>query len=194
MCRSSLDPLDWTFERGHRAGKKMIELDTETQCWIWQGHLHAGYGVMTYSSKEYPGISVGRRATDRITKAVSAERAGKVYGSWKAIMPHQFFYCLKYGNPPEGTELAHSCHRRSCCSPEHVRPKSHAENTEEKFLHPDDLPPWTSEGIEESLQCDLPVHKVAFDFCVPVYTVVTLLSRLKTGQLDLSLPWEQTPF
>lgn len=183
--RSSDNPLDWYFTVGHRAGKKMIEVDDEKGCWIWQGHSHGGYGVMTYDSKQYPDIEVGRKRND--------PKDGRRGSTWRAIMPHQFFYVRKYGNPPPDTQLAHTCHRRRCCNPDHVRPLSNLENQREKFLHPADLSKELRHEIEEDLRDDQPVHQVADRHCVPVYTVFTLLSTLKTGQGDLWLELNEEP-
>lgn len=185
MSRSSSNPLDWTFSVGHRKGKKMLLVDDEKGCWIWQGHVHGGYGVMTYNANTYPNIEVGRRKN-------GSSKQGR---GWRAIMPHQFFYVLKYGNPPEDTQLAHTCHRRSCCNPDHVRPLSHCDNNAEKYLHPSLLDRDIINAIEDDLRDDQPIHQVAFNHCVPIYTVIQILNQLKLGQGDLFwLVEEEVPF
>lgn len=76
-----------------------------TPCWIWQGTQRGGYGL-----KSNPAYS---RTTKNAPKMIGA---------------HVFYYEQKYGKVPTGKVLDHKCNYRICCNPDHVEPKTHAEN------------------------------------------------------------------
>jgi hypothetical protein len=77
----------------------------ETPCWIWQGTKRGGYGL-----KSNPAYS---RTTKNAPKMIGA---------------HVFYYEQKYGPAYPTDVLDHLCNVRACCNPEHLEPKSHAEN------------------------------------------------------------------
>lgn len=134
----------------------MVVEDPDTGCWLWQGTTSAGYGQLTYSRKRWPHLRIGRRKDHR--------------KGWRAIMAHQLFYFLKYGNPPDGTELGHKCNRRSCCNPDHVRPITAQQNAAEMYRMPRLSGP-EREAVEEAILEDKPLSQIAEYYCVSVWSV-----------------------
>lgn len=158
----------------------MILEDSETGCWIWQGMVNGGYGVLSYNRKLHPDIRIGRKGT------------GRPGSSWSAIMPHQYFYFLKYGNPPKDTELGHTCTRRSCCNPDHVRPITQTQNRAEMFQVPS-LSRTDREWIEEQLLDDKPTTWIADHFNISVWSVRKIATEMAWRiQKDLFDP--EVPF
>lgn len=77
---------------------------TET-CWNWNGgKTPGGYGKVTASSN---GM------------------AGQFY-------VHRLSYFLARGEDPEGRDIDHMCHNRSCVNPEHLRPVTTKQNMENR--------------------------------------------------------------
>ena len=64
---------------------------SECGCWLWTGALGNGYGR----------IGLGPRQT--------------------TINAHRVSYMLFVGEPPEGSEIDHLCHTRSCANPDHLQ-------------------------------------------------------------------------
>lgn len=179
MSRESPDPRDWTFSVGPRKGQKMIVEDLETKCWIWQGNTWGGYGVTVYNRRTHPDIRIGRKHRNN-------------GGNWSAIMPHQLFYYLRYGNPPKNTELGHTCQRRSCCNPDHVRPITQLQNIAEMYRMPA-LSAIDRAWIEEQLLDDKPSTWIADQFNISVWSVRKIASQLaQRDQLLLIDP--EVPF
>lgn len=162
MSRESLNPLEWTFGHGKRKGTPMILVIGE--CWIWQGPICHGYGVMSFNRRTHPGVTVGR---------VQQSRSG-----WSAIQTHQYFYVLKYGNPLKNTELGHTCSRRSCCNPDHVRPITKLQNAREMYLMPK-LPPEEWEWVEEMLLDDKPCGWIANELNVSVWSIRQVMQQMQ---------------
>lgn len=168
------DPLNWVFVKGKRKGQKAIVLggNPDDPCWLWQGSKKGGYGVTTVRAEDYPNLRIGRRT---------------VVDKRKAIMPHQLFYFIKYGNPPENTELGHTCSRRSCCNPEHVRPITKNQNAFEMFLMPE-LSVEERDGIIDLLLQDFPEKQIAEKLCVSVWSIRKISQSLTPiAQVELSL-------
>jgi hypothetical protein len=164
------DPLTWTFAHGKRKGRKMIEL-SENGCWLWQGIIYSGYGVMTFSRKKYPGVTIGRKAESR--------------SGWSAIQTHQFFYVLKYGNPPRNTELGHTCFRSSCCNPDHVRPITKLENKAEMYRMPA-LTTDEYDQVEEYLLDDKPTRWISNAMNISLWSVRRIAAEIhRRNQLDI---------
>lgn len=140
----------------------------EGDCWIYQGCTSSGYGVITYNPKDprFAGIKIGR-------KRGSSKKSDGSNGGWPAIMPHQLFYFLKYGNPPKETELAHRCHRRACCNPDHVRPVPKSVNIQEMYTYRVDRE--LRDAVLELLEQDYPTTKVADMMCMPRAVVRRIL-------------------
>lgn len=154
----------------------MIEV-TEEGCWIWRGYSCKGYGVLSYNPKDarFERIRIGRR------NKLGARR----------IMAHQLFYFLKYGNPPSNTELGHTCNRRSCCNPDHVRPVTSQQNASEMYRMPT-LSRNEREAIEEAILDDQPLRQIADYYCVSVWSVRKIASELDWRdqyKLDLEVPF-----
>ena len=80
-----------------------VEIDLDTECWIWQGSA---------DSKGYGKILVGSR----------------VDGSRRYPGTHLVVYEHLAGLVPDGQELDHLCRRRLCCNPDHLEPVSHTVN------------------------------------------------------------------
>lgn len=157
----------------------MILEDPETGCWIWQGRTWGGYGVTVYNRKTYPDIKIGRKHRNN-------------GGNWSAIMPHQLFYYLKHGNPPTGTELGHTCSRRSCCNPDHVRPITQLQNIAEMYMMPA-LSSIMKAQIEEWLLEDKPTTWISFEVGISVWSVRQIASQMAwRSQRDLFDP--EVPF
>jgi hypothetical protein len=173
------DPLNWVFVKGKRKGQPAIILggDENDPCWLWQGAKKGGYGVTTIRASDYPTLAIGRKG---------------VYCGRKAIMPHQLFYFLKFGNPPRNTELGHTCSRRSCCNPDHVRPITKRENAAEMYLMPDlSVEEW--DKVVELLLEDWPEKKIADKVCVSVWSIRKIAQSLTPiDQVELSL--DEVPF
>lgn len=81
-------------------------------CWDWRGKIHTeGYGVLNYRE--------GPRRLHRLAHRVSYE--------------------LFVGPIPAGMDVLHSCDRKVCVQPAHLRPGTQLENTREaveRGLHP----------------------------------------------------------
>jgi len=69
-------------------------------CWSWTGAISDGYGSFAEGSK------------GRCHKA------------------HRFAYEQLVGPIPDGMQLDHKCHNRSCVNPAHLRPVTHKQNME----------------------------------------------------------------
>lgn len=149
----------------------MVVEDPDTGCWLWQGNTSSGYGTITYPTKRWPGITVGRRKEHR--------------KGWRAIMTHQLFYCIKYGNPPVDTELGHTCNRRSCCNPDHVRPITAIQNAAEMYRMPA-LSPDERAAIIEEILSDRPLKQIADYYCVSVWSVRKLAREAVQISFDLN--------
>ena len=167
--RYGSSPLLWTFAAGKRRGQKMIELDTETDCWIWQGGQKNGYGVLAVPRADVRSMRQGSKHSTR--------------PGWWRTLTHQLFYFLRYGNPPRDTELGHTCHRRRCCNPKHVRPLSHQGNIQEMFFEPD-LPAETTAAIEEAIMDDQPLATIADRYCLSSWAVKRIAQRIPAARWD----------
>lgn len=181
MCGKRIGhPTAWEFSVGKRRGQKMIEVDAETGCWIWMGTRTGGYGQITYKVADYPGLKIGRRKDHRT--------------GWRAIMAHQLMYFIEFGNPPVGTELGHTCNRRSCCNPRHVRPITQVQNAVEMYRMPE-LSADTRAAIEEAIEDDLPHNKISDDFSISVWSVRKISNEIRwRAQYQLRLDSEPLPF
>lgn len=146
--------------------------------WIWQGVLSHGYGVITYPTKRFPHLKIGRRKDHR--------------PGWRAIMTHQLFYYMKYGNPPLDTELGHTCSRRSCCNPDHVRPITRQQNAWEMYQMPH-LSRDEREAIEEAIIDDQPLGQIADFYQISVWSVRKIASEI-VWRDQFHLPLEDVPF
>lgn len=174
MCREGDDPTKWVFSVGPRKGQKMIEI-SETGCWIWQGNKSSGYGVITYPTKRFPNIRIGRTKDHR--------------PGWRVAMTHQLFYYMKHGNPPVNTELGHipECSRRSCCHWDHVRPIPRLQNVAEMYLMPN-LSKQEQELVEEMLLDDQSSRKIADLLNISVWSVRKIAQQIAwRDQLVLTL-------
>lgn len=152
-------------------------LVTEGDHWIWQGNKQSGYGVITYPTKRFPKMKIGRRRDHR--------------KGWRVAMTHQLFYFMKYGNPPRDTELGHTCNRRSCCNPDHVRPITATQNIAEMYRMPD-LSRDERLAIEEAVADDQPLRQIADYYCVSVWSVRKIAKEM--NQIDLFDKCEDVPF
>lgn len=78
-----------------------VPLGHESECWLWAGPLHKGYG--------------------RFCLGVGNERR------WK--FAHRFVYESRVGAIPEGLTLDHLCRVPRCVNPAHLEPVTASENT-----------------------------------------------------------------
>ncbi|MFF1382803.1 HNH endonuclease signature motif containing protein [Arthrobacter sp. NPDC058288] len=68
----------------------------------------------------------------------TARRTKKGYGMWaigpasnnKAVMPHRYSYELHVGPIPDGMQVDHRCHNRTCVNPAHLRLATNKQNNE----------------------------------------------------------------
>lgn len=168
---------------GKRKGLPMIKVvesespEVEGPCWIWQGLTCSGYGVITYPTARFPGMTIGRRKDHR--------------KGWRVAATHQLFYFMKFGNPPKGTELGHTCNRRSCCSPLHVRPITAIQNAAEMYRMPA-LAPEEYELVEELLLQDMPTRQISDRLCISVWSIRQIAKKM--GQLVLDFSDTEVPF
>ena len=74
-------------------------------CWLWTGATNAnGYGVITAN------ISAGERSH----------------------LAHRVAYIIHVGPIPDGSDVDHRCHQRTCVNPDHLRACTRAENMENR--------------------------------------------------------------
>jgi hypothetical protein len=84
----------------------LIEVDTETGCWIWLGAQYKdGYG------------NVAKKNGDN---------------KWRSGLVHKHFYELYHG-PAGSLDVSHKCHRRLCIRPRHLKLKPHVQNMRDMF-------------------------------------------------------------
>lgn len=75
---------------------------TESGCWIWQGCLSHGYGMIKIPAETPSGATT--------------------------VGVHVLAWREKNGPVPAGLELDHVCRTRACCNPEHLEPVTRREN------------------------------------------------------------------
>ena len=75
--------------------------DPATGCWLWQGAISDGYGLVTCV----------------------------VDGKKKSFRVHRVSYEALVGPIPAGEDLDHTCRWRNCFNPAHLEPVTRAENT-----------------------------------------------------------------
>lgn len=79
------------------------KVDKQEECWPWTGkHSTGGYGVFHV----------------------------KVSGRWTWRQAHRLTYEQLVGAIPDGKQLDHICHNRSCVNPDHLRPVTQKQNME----------------------------------------------------------------
>lgn len=77
-----------------------LQIGSPDDCWVWSGRLNEkGYGRCSRGP--------GRTFSDRA---------------------HRRMYEMAFGPVPEGLEVDHLCHVRSCCNPWHLEAVTHEEN------------------------------------------------------------------
>ncbi len=79
-----------------------IRICEKTECWIWLGFIHDGYGYMSRGTKV--GLSIKSAIV-----------------SW----------ILFHGPVPNGLHILHKCphgHNKACVNPEHLKPGTRSEN------------------------------------------------------------------
>lgn len=85
--------------------KRVDKTSDPSGCWLWTGgKFNTGYGVLVRKNKQ--------------------------------LLSHRVAYILSGHKIPEGLHLAHSEHcvgKKHCCNPEHLTPKTVAENMADKI-------------------------------------------------------------
>lgn len=90
-----------------------IEIDPTTGCWVWQGYVRSGYGIIGVTEGGIPSVRTA----------------------------HRIAYERLVGPVPEGLDLDHLCHTRDllcpggiacphrrCVNPDHLEPVTRREN------------------------------------------------------------------
>lgn len=169
------NPLEWKFSRGPLKDQSMLKIDPDSGCWIWQGGKNRGYGKIQIMARLFPGIRLGCKSKDR--------------DGWLFLWIHQLTYFMKYGNPPRGKELDHTCLRRCCANPDHVEAKTPAENRAMRFMMPE-LTDSELDAITEKLLEKYPNNWIASNFGVSVWVVRRIAERMKVQtELPLEVPF-----
>lgn len=130
---------------------RLLDVDPLTGCWIWLGHQVQGYGVINARLPD---------DTRRIHR--TAQR---------------YFYLLYRSDPGPNKDIAHRCHRRSCCNPRHLRPATRLSNVGDWFVDQK----FTDEQVNQVakyMALDLPVSVIADLMCAPRPYITRLVSRI----------------
>lgn len=116
---------------------------------------------------------------------------GRVRNGPISELAHRCFYKLKYGRIKRGKELDHTCRRRSCCNPDHMREVTREQNLAELFNEP----VFSEEQIAlitEAILDDVPLGQIAYDLGVSKWSIVKISKMIvQKEQLSLTI---NTPF
>src|SRR3954469_22295529 len=137
-----------------RDGRPMVQVDDETDCWIWLGARSKGYGK----------VSRGGRSS---------------------VQAHKWLYESIFGPVRPDYDLGHTCHRRSCVNPSHVRPITKLANKREQCSIPV-LSGAVRTQIEEWLLEDFTNSFIAAKVGISIYAV-RRIAREVTFKNQLSL-------
>jgi hypothetical protein len=153
----NINPADLLF----KDGRAQVEVDHETDCWIWQGYKCRGYGRV--------------RSGDR-----------------PSVQAHRVLWEMEFGPIPKGMELGHTCHRRSCVSPLHVRPITKEQNGTERYEIPT-LGKETVAAIEEDLKDDKPHGWIQDKYGISRWSIRRLAERM-IWRDQFTFELEEVPF
>lgn len=130
--------------------KGLLDVDPVTGCWIFLGHQVQGYGIICRKNKR---------------------------GRWGSCTAQKYFYELYRHEVPSNLDVAHECHRRSCCNPKHMKVRTRLDNVAEWFVDQCFTPAQKAE-VERLMALDLPVSVIAHRMCAPRPYITRLIREL----------------
>jgi hypothetical protein len=116
---------------------------------------------------------------------------GRLWNGKFSGQAHRVLWVRCNGRVPRGMDLGHTCTRRSCCNPAHVRPITKQKNDAERFVMPA-LGEETLAEIYEAFDDDKPNLWIAYEFGISVWAVRRLASAHAWRNqltLDLGVPF-----
>lgn len=151
-----------TRKRGfkHFVQKGKLDVDPVTGCWIWLGYTKDGYGII--------------------------KRSGAKRSSTTA---QHYFFELYRGPVPPGHDVAHRCHRRSCCRPHHTFAATRLENVREWFID-QKFNAEQREAVARMMAADLPLSVIADRMCAPRPYIKRLVKQLDWEKYQTSFSFE----
>lgn len=107
VALTKLDLTDTQISKIKEKIQLRSSIDEQTGCWVWEGALTRGYGMM--------GVPLTRKTRNA----------------------HVLSYLAWYGFPGEGLTLDHEvCDRTNCVNPDHLVPKPTWDNTKRSDSNP----------------------------------------------------------
>lgn len=113
------------------------------------------------------------------------------HGKRGSVQAHRVLWARAYGPIPIGYDLGHTCSRRSCVNPDHVRPVTKQINDAERYEMPK-LSRQDREAIEEMLLEDRPNGDVSERFGISIWSVRRIAEQVAWRDqftLDLDIPF-----
>jgi hypothetical protein len=138
--------------------KGLLDVDPVTKCWIWLGYQCDGYGIVRRWGN-------GKRGSSTTVQ--------------------KWFYELYRGPVPPKMDVAHQCHRRSCCNPHHLRLATRLDNCADWFVDFGFSEEQKAE-VARLLALDLTVSVIADRMCVPRPYIHRLARQLDWHKLQTS--------
>ena len=113
--------IKWTTERRNDGSGKLNRTKIVGDCIYWTGRLKGQYAIIDHMDFKY--------RVHTLAKIIAT--TPEVEPSWKDDIEISAAY--KQKTQVEKLVGAHQCHNKSCCNPDHVEFRTHAENRQESF-------------------------------------------------------------